>query len=84
MTHLSEMAFSCRFQKGITPPPPFVVTCLHLEAKVVKNPQDCQNAQSWHIMNEAERSVNMGRLPEVPPPCDIQPWVGGYVTFHQR
>ena len=37
------------------PPPPYVMTCLHMEAKLVKNPKKCQNTQSWHLLNVPER-----------------------------
>ena len=33
------------------------MTCLRMEAKLVKNPKKCQNPQSWHIMNVPERYV---------------------------
>ena len=41
--YISEMAFSCRFQKVYTlpPPPPPVTTCLHMEAKVVEIAKKC-------------------------------------------
>ena len=54
--YISEMAFSCRFQKVYTyPPPPQVTTCLHMEAKVVEIAEKCQNPESWHILNVPER-----------------------------
>ena len=53
--YISEMAFSCRFQKVYTYPPPQVTTCLHMEAKVVEIAEKCQNPESWHIMNIPER-----------------------------
>ena len=40
-----------------TPPPPYVMTCLHMEAKLVENAEKCQNPQSWHVMNVPERYV---------------------------
>ena len=44
--------------KKYTHTPPYVVTCLHIGAKLVKNAKKkkWQNAQSWHTMNEAERN----------------------------
>ena len=53
--YISEMAFSCRFQKVYTYPPPKVTTCLHMEAKLVEIAEKCQNPESWHIMNVPER-----------------------------
>ena len=51
--YISEMAFSCRFQKVYTypPPPPQVTTCLHTEAKVVESAEMCQNPESWQVLN---------------------------------
>ena len=42
--------------KQYTHTPPYMVTCLHIGAKVVKkNPKMWQNTQSWHKADEAER-----------------------------
>ena len=41
--------------KKYTHTPPYVMTCLHIEAKLVKNPKKCQNTQSWHIMSVPKR-----------------------------
>ena len=51
--YISEMAFSCRFQKVYTYPPP--LPGLHMEAKVVENAEKCQNPESWHVLNVPER-----------------------------
>ena len=61
--YISEMAFSCRFQKVYTypPPPPQVTTCLHVEAKVAETTEKCQNPQSWQVMNVPERSASHSR-----------------------
>ena len=62
--YISEIAFSCRFQKVYTypPPPPQVTTCLHIEAKVVEIAEKCQNPESGHILNVPERYDMRGKM----------------------
>ena len=56
-THtVMKWRFLADFKKSI-PPPPQVMTCLHMEAKLVENAEKCQNPQSWHILNVPERYV---------------------------
>ena len=77
--YISEMAFSCRFQKVYTyPPPPQVTTCLHAEAKVAETTEKCQNPQSWQVMNVPERYIYMaqGVTPPPPPPRTHRPRLG--------
>ena len=57
--YISEMAFSCRFQKVYTYPPPQVTTCLHAEAKVAETTEKCQNPQSWQVLNVPERYAHV-------------------------
>ena len=49
--YISEMTFSHRFQKIYTSPPPYVMTCLHIKPKLVKNLKNCRNTQSWQLLN---------------------------------
>ena len=54
--YISETA-SHRFQK-VSHTSPYVVTCLHIRAKLVKSPKKWRNAQSWHILKEAWHILN--------------------------
>ena len=47
--------FLADFKKYTHTRPPQVMTCFHMEAKVVEIAEKCQNPESWHIMNVPER-----------------------------
>ena len=53
--YISETAFSHRFRKAYTYPPPKVTTFWCIRPKVEKSLKKCENASCWHVMNVPER-----------------------------
>ena len=56
---ISETAFSHRFRKAYTYPPPKGTTFWYIRPKVEKNLKKCEFAPCWHLMNVPERYVTV-------------------------
>ena len=56
--YISEKVFSHKFQKH-TPPAPYVMTCLHVKAKHVKNPNKCTKLAAYECPQEICNTFHM-------------------------